>query len=96
MVVNTAAIIYNTSHSGSPSFSVRLNATRLTGHELSDAGPHSWHEVIPTGVLKPESNELTLAVSGNGSVTFSDIVILYQSNQLTVKQPFPGEVIART
>ena len=38
--------------------------------------------------------QLTLAVSGEGSVTFSDIVILYQSDQLKVKKPIPDPVIS--
>ncbi len=45
-------------------------------------------------MLKPEHNVLTLAVSGDESVTFSDIVILYQSDQLKVKKPLPDPVIS--
>ena len=38
--------------------------------------------------LRAEDNELTFAVSGDGSVTFSDVVILYTSDKLTiVKEP---------
>lgn len=86
-------IFFRTTHtrspspSLSPSFSVRLNLTHVTQQTLSDAGPHSWHEIVPAGTLKPENNELTFAVTGDGSVTFSDVVILYKSNKLTVKRP---------
>ncbi len=88
LVVGAQAVIfYRTKHTQTPSFSVRLNATRLTAESLGQAGSQSWHEIIPPGALKPQDNELTLAVTGNGSVTFSDVVILYQSDQLTVKKP---------
>lgn len=89
-------ILFRTTHTGSPSFSVRLNATRLTQHTFADAGPHTWHEIIPAGALKPENNELTLNVGGDGSVTFSDTVSLYTSNKLTAKKPFPDQVLDPT
>jgi hypothetical protein len=82
-------IMFHTSHTGSGTFSVRLNATRLTVHTFSNPGPYAWHEIIPQGALKPENNELTVAVSGGGSVRFSDIVIFYTSNTLTAKIPYP-------
>lgn len=82
-----AVIVYRTTHTGSPSFSIRLNAHRLTLHTLAGAGPHTWHEIVPPGALKPEHNEITLAIGGEGTVTFSDIVILYVSKELTVKVP---------
>ncbi len=75
---------------------MRLNSTRLTVHTLSDGGPHSWHEIIPPGALKSNANELTLNMSNGGTVTFSDIVILYASNQLTSRLPFPDEVFDPT
>ncbi len=80
-------IFFRTAHTGSPSFSVRLNSTRLTQHTFTDSGPHSWHEIIPAGALRPEDNELTFAVSGDGNVRFGDVVILYKSNKLTVRKP---------
>ncbi len=88
LVVDVPAVIfYRTKHSGTPSFSVRLNTARLTAEALEQDGPHSWHEVIPVGALRPADNELTLAVSGSGSVMFSDLVILYTSDKLTVRRP---------
>ncbi len=89
-------ILFRTTHTGSPAFSVRLNSTGLTQHTFSDVGPYVWHEIIPTGALKPEDNELTLAVSGDGNVRFSDVVILYKSNKLTVKRPIPDPVVSQT
>jgi hypothetical protein len=82
-----AVIFYRTNHTGTPRFSVRLNATRLTQQTLSTAGPHTWHEIVPPGALRPSDNQLTLAVGGEGTVTFSDIVILYTSRELTIEQP---------
>jgi hypothetical protein len=86
-------IRFRTTHTGSPSFSVRLNATRLIQHAFADVGPYTWHEIVPKGALKAEDNELTLAVSGDGAVTFSDIVIFYTSNKLTGQIPFPDQVL---
>lgn len=82
-------IFFRTHHSGTPSFSVRLNATRLAQFTFgphSPAGPNGWHEIIPAGALKPAANELTFAVSGDGAVQFGDVVILYTSNRLTVRR----------
>jgi hypothetical protein len=81
-------IFFRTRHTGTPKFSVRLNATPLTQHSFTVSGPNSWHEIVPPGALKLYDNELTLSVQGeNATVTFSDIVILYRSNQLTVERP---------
>ncbi len=89
-------ILFRTAHTGSPTFSVRLNATRLTQHTFpaSDTGSRSWHEIVAAGALKPDNNELTLAVNGDGSVTFSDVVIFYTSNKLTIRRPLPDPVLS--
>ena len=84
-----AAIFYRTRHTGRPSFSVRINSTSLTQVTLTDADPpeRTWHEIIPPGpTLKAQDNELVFGVS-NGSVTFGDVIVLYTSNELTVKIP---------
>lgn len=96
--INTSrpVIFFRTTPTGKPSFSVRLNSTPLTQHTFSTAGPRSWQEIIPAKTLKLEDNELTFAVSGTGSVRFSDVVILYTSNQLTVQKPFPDPVISQS
>jgi hypothetical protein len=80
-------ILFRTTHTGRPRFSVRLNSTTLTQHTFTGDGPDTWHEIVPGGALKPQDNELTFGVSGQGTVTFSDVVILYKSNELTVKKP---------
>ncbi len=40
----------------------------------------SWHEIIPPGALKAADNELTVSVTGSGSVRVSDFVIHYQAD----------------
>lgn len=80
-------IFFRTKHRGKPRFTVRLNSTPLTQQTLGDEGPNSWHEIIPPHALRPQDNELTFAASGEGAVTFSDVVILYKANELTVKKP---------
>jgi hypothetical protein len=82
-------IFYRTRHTERPRFSVRLNATHLTQYTFVAADPpeRSWHEIIPAGALKPRDNELTFNVSGQGTVIFGDVVILYTSNELTVRKP---------
>jgi hypothetical protein len=37
-------------------------------------------------VLKTQFNELVLDVREEGEITFADIVILYKSNELTVRK----------
>ena len=80
-------ILFRTRHTGRPRFSVRLNSTVLTQHAFADDVLRSWHEIVPGSALKPLDNELTFAVSGQGTITFSDVVIFYTSNELTVKKP---------
>lgn len=68
------------------SFSVRLNNTpHLVVGPLPSGDPRSWHKLGQAGSLMPQGNELTFAVS-QGSVTFSDVLVLYTSNQLTVRK----------
>lgn len=76
---SSAVVFYRTAHTGHPSFQAVLNGRDLTHRTFSDSDPHSWHRVVPPGTLQPEDNELTFSVLGEGTVTFSDIVILYTS-----------------
>ncbi len=88
-------IFFRTAYTGTPSFSVRLNAARLTQHNVTATSPRSWHEIVPPGTLKAEDNELVFAVSGDGSVRFEDVVILYTATELTVRKRLPGPVVSR-
>lgn len=88
LVVDSFAVIFSrTKQRGKPKCSVRLNSTPLTQQTLAEDGPNSWHEIIRPHALKPQDNVLTFASGGDGAVTFSDVVILYTSNELTVKNP---------
>lgn len=82
-------ILFRTRHAKTPRFSLRLNSTTLMQHAFAenDTRHHSWHEIAPAGALKPQDNELVFSVTGDGSVTFGDVVILYTSNELTVRRP---------
>ena len=82
-------ILFRTRHTERPRFSLRLNATHLTQYTFIAADPpeRSWHEIIPIGALKVQDNELTFNVSGEGTVIFGDVVILYTSNKLMVRKP---------
>lgn len=86
---SSPVIFFRTRHTNMPRLSVRLNATPLTQYTFVGQDPpeRSWHEIIPVGALKRQDNELTFAVSGPGTVIFGDVVILYTSNELTVKKP---------
>jgi hypothetical protein len=84
-----AVIFFRTRHTKLPRISIRLNSTPLTQYTFVDADPpeRSWHEIVPGGALKLQDNELIFSVSGQGTVTFGDVVILYTSNELTVRKP---------
>ena len=85
---SAAVIFFRTRHTKLPRISVRLNSTSLTKYTFVAADPpeRSWHEIIPADVLKLQDNELTFNVS-DGAVIFGDVVIMYTSNELTVRKP---------
>jgi hypothetical protein len=94
LIESASVIFYRTRHTGRPSFSVRINEASLTRYTFTNDDPpeRSWHEIIPARVpdgstLRAQNNELIFGVSGDGAVTFGDVVILYTSNELTVKIP---------
>ncbi|MBA2557141.1 MAG: hypothetical protein H0V12_07360 [Chloroflexi bacterium] len=70
-------------------FSVRLTRSpeHLMIHKFTDGSPHSWHQIIRPHVLTEVDNELIFNVSSDGRVTFSDVVILYTSDRLTISKP---------
>lgn len=93
---SVAVLFYRAVTRGSGTYHVRLQSangtTQPTEHAISalDAGPSSWQEVIPAGLLTSDNNELIFAVSVDSagtSVTFSDVAILYKSNKLTIPRP---------
>ncbi|MFL6577287.1 MAG: hypothetical protein ACJ8MR_11770 [Povalibacter sp.] len=82
-------IFFRTRHTERARLSVRLNATPLTVYTFLSGDPpeRSWHEIIPAGALKLQDNELIFSVSGEGTVIFGDVIIMYTSNELTVRKP---------
>ena len=90
LLSSSAPVIwFRTRHTERPRFSVRLNATHLTQYTYvaTDPPERTWHEIIPAGAMKPQDNELIFNVSGQGTVIFGDVVIMYTSNELTVRKP---------
>jgi hypothetical protein len=100
-VIESASVIFfRTRHTGRPKFVVSINRATLTEHTFTDEDPpeRSWHEIIPARVpgnpqlpggptLTAQQNALVFAISGDGAIIFGDVVILYTSNELTVKVP---------
>lgn len=82
-----AVLYFRTQHWKGSQISVRLNSTTLFRYTAPADGAQSWHEIIEPHVLKEQDNELTLAVSTQDQVAFSEIVILYTSKVLTVTRP---------
>ncbi len=88
-----AVIYYRTRRLGTPRFTVRVNGARVTEYTFTDAdeAERTWHEIIPSGALQPDSNELVFAVYWDdgdvGPVVFGDVVILYTSDQSTISVP---------
>ena len=79
-------LFFRTAHTGSPELSIRMNATTVFRLRLPDGERHAWHEILPAGALRAQDNEMVLGVAGDGSVTVSDVVILYTSSKLTVRR----------
>jgi hypothetical protein len=74
-------------------FQVRLNKTiaaRFTYDEPSNT-PSYWHKLLPPRALESERNELVFSASGPTApgVEFSDVLLLYQSDDTTVKTAEP-------
>lgn len=94
LIESASVIFFRTRHTGGPSFSVRINEASLIRYTFTHDDPpeRSWHHIIPArmpdgSTLRAQNNELIFGVSGDGAVTFGDVVILYTSSELTVKIP---------
>ena len=99
LIVNSMPVLFfTTAHRGLPKFTIRVNSTRVFARDFtrSDTGG-SWHVFIPPGALMRENNEVVLGVSGadqdETEVIIGDMLILYKSNELTIRRPL---VIAPT
>src|SRR5262245_38249605 len=65
VIESPSVILFRSRHTGSPSFSVRINEAPLTQYTFTDDDPpeRSWHEIIPARVpggstLRAQGNEL--------------------------------------
>jgi len=69
-------------------FSVRFTraGSHLMNYTLTDTEPHSWHQIIPPNVLTSSDNELIFNAYDGATITFSDVVIMYTSEKLTLPQ----------
>lgn len=87
-----AAILFQTRpNTKNVSWSVRLNANpHLVLETLDNSAPRSWCKLAAAGQLMPTNNEIIFAVSANeegvGSMTFSDVLVLYTSDRLTIQK----------
>jgi hypothetical protein len=89
LIGSAPVIFFRTRHKERPRLSIRLNETPLTQYTFVSADPpeRSWHEIIRIGALRPENNELIFSVSGEGTVVFGDVIIMYTANEVTVRKP---------
>ena len=93
-------LLFRTRHTGKPSFRLDINRAILTRYTFNDDDPpeRSWHEIIPAYVhgndkepggptLRSQENYVIFVTSGDGTVTFGDVAILYTSNEVSLKIP---------
>jgi hypothetical protein len=95
VIESPSVLFFRTRHTGRPTFSIDLNTDDVTVYTFTDADPpeRSWHQIIPATMpggapfLMAQNNQIIFGVTGDGSVTFGDVVFLYTSNETTVKIP---------
>ena len=74
-----AILAFRLESTGEVVLKATLNGILLFEQPLKAAATRSWHEVISTSIVQPTGNKLTLAITGQGSVTVSDVVLHYQA-----------------
>ena len=75
-----AILAFRVESKGDVVLSGTLNGTLLFEQPLKTTPVRSWHEVISTsGLVLATGNNLTLSVTGQGSVTVSDLVLHFQA-----------------
>ncbi|GAA2629926.1 hypothetical protein [Paractinoplanes durhamensis] len=73
-------LMFRVNPSGTATLEVTLNGTSLLTQTFDTEPQRSWHEVIDDGILQATNNVLTVTrTAGPGSITVSDLVILYQA-----------------
>jgi len=90
ILVEAPAVLFFTAtpHDEQTRITVRVTSggDHLVNHTFADGNPRSWHLAIRPLLLKRDDNELIFNVYDGASATFSDAVILYTSNELTIKK----------
>ena len=75
-----AILAFRVESKGDVVLSASLNGRLLFQEPFKTTPVRSWHEVISTsGIVQATGNNLTLAASGQGSVTVSDVVLHFQA-----------------
>lgn len=81
----TAIMAFRIKAKGTVRLTMRFNSNghfidyKFDPPEPASTRPRSWHEVFDGKDLMAKNNELTIAVSGEGSVELSDVVVLYHA-----------------
>jgi hypothetical protein len=84
-----AILAFKVESAGDVVLSATLNATLLFEQPFRTAPARSWHEVISTpGLVRAAENRLGLTVTGQGSVTVSDVVLHFQAWAPAPPTPF--------
>lgn len=65
--------------SGRPTLALSLNGHQIYSRTFANAVERVTQENFPQSILLP-NNTLSIQVTGEGSVTFSDALLLYKSN----------------
>jgi hypothetical protein len=75
-----AILAFRVESKGDVVLSGSLNGTLLFQQPFKTTPVRSWHEVISTsGLVQATGNNLTLAVTGQGNVTVSDVILYFQA-----------------
>jgi hypothetical protein len=74
-----AILAFRLESGGETVLSGTLNGILLFEQPLKATATRSWHEVISTSIVQAKGNKLALAVTGQGSVTVSDVVLHFQA-----------------
>jgi hypothetical protein len=74
-----AMLAFRLESTGEVVLRAQLNGSLLFEQPLRTTPVRSFHELVSTRIVRPSGNELTMAVSGQGSVTVSDLVLHFQA-----------------
>lgn len=72
-------LIFKLRSTGNTTFQFCINDAGTLSFTHPATPTRSFHEIYPFSTLREQANSLTMAVSGDGTVTVSDIIILYRT-----------------